>query len=118
MNIFNETTFIYICDEYLKIKLFKKYWFNGGSYWNKKHINKNNINNLKSIISLSNNTIKWHIIGIIVEIPLHIDLYYQTNNRISIIISFIYHSYAFIVQNYNKIMAQKRINIVELLKHV
>ncbi len=43
-----ETIFIFIC-KLLCIPLFKKIWIVNGSYWNKTHINKDNINDLKAV---------------------------------------------------------------------
>ena len=67
-----ETYYIKFCDYFLMAKLFKKYWIVGGSYWNKIHTDKNNINHLTKIIEQSYIYTKIHLYGILFELPIHL----------------------------------------------
>lgn len=112
-----EKRYIKFC-EILGIKLFKKFWIAGGSFWGEQHINKNNINDLEIVIENANDFQRTHISQLIIDITFFVlstklCLMHRSLGCKIMIVSLTCHSYALIAQNYNKILAKRRIEYLE-----
>ena len=114
---FSEKCFV-ILSKCLGADIFKKYWPVKGSYWNKNHIDKNNIEDLKSIIDQSFDFTRQHVQQLFLETVIFLvgslSGYVTIKQSIGAIpILFLMHGYPFMIQYYNRILAK---NKIELLK--
>lgn len=110
--------------ELLGVKIYKKYWPDGGSYWNTKHVNKNNETDLKLIIDQSIFLLKIHFSGLLNEFLIMISCvivfsYFNAiDEKYLLSILFIYgiilsrHLYGIMVHRYNIIKANERLIIL------
>ena len=103
------------------VKIFKKYWVVRGSYWNRKHIDKNQRPDLETIINEANEFTKTHVeqwIGILILIFIltAVDLTrYWEYAKLAFAMS-LYHGYAFMVHHYNRLLAQERLSSLPVIQ--
>lgn len=128
-----EKIFCYFA-EFCGVKIYKKYWPDGGSYWNSEHINPNKIDDLEDIIISSLNHFKIHLTGLLNEsfvmIPSLTLIYFygkdlfefnvwkKTFNYTAIIYGFISlrHLYGLMVHRYNIIKAKNHLALLQKIK--
>lgn len=104
--------FLYIA-ELLGVKTFKKYWLVFGSYWNKTHINPKNEKDLLTVIDNTYFHTRNHIIIILSEILL--SLYFTKHFHYPyLLITTMFHSYAFMIQLYNYILAKRALKSISV----
>lgn len=97
--------------ECLGVKLFKKYWFINGSYWNKNHMNPKNTYELSQIITFTYCHGKNHFICWSIETILALFTFKTLNEPLPYTLSVgILHLYAIMVQLYNNILAKRALN--------
>ena|SRR5579872_1331257 len=110
-----ESLFLTIA-EWLGVKYFKKYWIVGGSYWRSYHINPKNKNDLLNVIHFTRIHSMNHVIIILFEIcwilytSKCVYLYY-------VLASTTLHSYAFMIQGYNYILAKSAMNKLDMCRN-
>jgi hypothetical protein len=118
-----ESIFMYIA-ECFGVKIYKKYYPGGGSYWNNTHLDKNCISELDDVVDSSNKNIRQHSAMMVQEwcmfVPLNIYEYVSSAGK-SVYISTLmlgsgltlYHLYGIMVHTYNIIKAKNRIRILK-----
>jgi hypothetical protein len=117
-----ETIYINSCN-LLGVKLFKKYWTSGGSYWNETHMDKKNRHDLKRVIKDVTWYSKIHIGALVMEtIALGIGSlsgYIEPMKALKYTpISLILHGYPLLVQKYNSILANAHLKNIPESKQV
>lgn len=108
--------------ECLGVKLYKKYWPDGGSWWNTKHIDPNNGDDLERVILNSNDLANNHFIQMINEnfimIASILCSYYFSlvdNKGLSYLVTItsiltLRHLYGIMVHTYNKYIAHDKLS--------
>lgn len=99
---------------WLGIRYFKKWWPSGGSFWNNKHINPSNNHQLKDIIKTSWNAIQGHAVYSAGEFTIMFLMGLTEYIEIDKVFKYLaamttYHLLALLVNWYNIILAQYRI---------
>jgi hypothetical protein len=102
------------------VKLFKLYWPIGGSYWNKYHINKNNIDDIRIIIKVTNNYKEIHYFSTVFGLCFYsfcllFNLFIENRDFAFLTFTFM-ESYCYMVQKYNSIIAKNRVKLLKLNK--
>lgn len=100
-------------------KTFKKYWVVCGSFWNVKHIDKNNIKDLETVIDGVKNYTAVHLQCLFFECLLYIMVWFfevetSVNSWKAIFVLMIIHTCAFMIQYYNWILASDQIYMLKL----
>lgn len=90
--------------EWLGVRQFKKLWIVGGSYWNKTHMDPQNKRDLLNVIDNTYMHTRNHILIILFEI---FTAFFLPPSIPYLIITTLFHSYAFMIQLYNYILANK-----------
>jgi len=116
-----ERIYISICNLF-GAKIFKKYWVVGGSYWNNHHIDKDNKYDVQNVITDSWEYSKQHIGALFVEVLLfgmmmflNINPEQPLSNRI-FLIPLMFHGYPLMIHQYNRIIARRRIEYLDLIQ--
>lgn len=98
----------------LGAKIFKRYWPMGGSFWNKKHINPRRRYDLESVIDESWDYTQQHARAFVTEAIIMGMAYFtgyfppgQVIGSIPIIVTI--HGYAMMIHQYNRILANARL---------
>lgn len=118
----HEESKLYWC-EILGVLYFKKYWPNGGSYWNDEHISSNNIDDLRNVLQFSRNLTLIHKGVMIQEFFICLALAYMGHIttydtfKILMLLSII-HSYVLMVQYYNITKAKSKIEEIYLTRDI
>jgi hypothetical protein len=118
MLTFRQRIFKFACEYLLGAKIFKKYWFTGGSIWNKIHIDKNSIYDMENIIDESWSYTKVHLQSLFVETLTYTFCYmYEINKDVSYL-KLLYllggiHAYAIVIHEYNRMLATDRISYLQ-----
>lgn len=108
-----EKWYCFVC-KCLGAKQFKKYWFVGGSVWNKHHINKDNQKDLERVIEDSWEYTRTHLQGLFLEFVIYFVGYFTglvlPHQFWGILPIFaLLHGYPLLIHHYNRILAQNRI---------
>lgn len=108
---FSQSAFIFAA-HCLGVRIFKRYWPNGGSYWNSLHIDPNSTKDLRSVIVEADGYSKWHIRTFVGEVVASAVIFITTpKSRLSVLkiiaVSSLTHAYAFMVHHYNRILARE-----------
>ncbi len=112
----------YFVMECLGIRYFKKYWVVGGSAWNERHADKNNVSDLERIIMNLKDYSRQHIQQVVmlcfICVPV---LIYSPAEHVPVgiatfVVAMVVQMYALSVQLYNYCKAKDRLNV--LPKHV
>lgn len=112
----------YFIMECLGIRYFKKYWVVNGSFWNERHIDKNNIRDLENVVRNLKDYARQHIQQSVMLIILGIPTFiYSPTEHISgitaiFVVSLLVQMYALSVQLYNYYKVKDQLNILQ--KHV
>lgn len=106
-------SFFLIAAECLGVKVFKRYWICGGSYWNNRHISSNNANDLRWVANFSYYHSINHCMMLLAESLISI---WQSKLNIMPIVLFMlpFHSYALMVQLYNNILAKRALRNLKI----
>lgn len=94
-------------------RIFKKYWFMGGSVWNGYHTNSKSISDLTTIKTHCKLYAAVHL-NVAFFQTIYIVMLYKfseidTNTAVSSFLAYIFHAYTLIMQRYNYILANRAI---------
>lgn len=109
----SEHIFVFVCKYILLMKVFKKYWPVGGSYWNTSHINPNKRDDLEEVIEQANNFTKQHLPQAFILLFLSIGMYITNamdyKSTVGMVLLLIVEVYAFAAHHYNRVLARNKL---------
>jgi hypothetical protein len=103
-----------ILAELLGVRIFKKYWPYGGSFWNNRHIDPTNKYDLETVINNAWDYTRNHVQALITELLVVMISYYSgymnpKQCRGFIPVTLVIHGYALLVHYYNRTKAKARL---------